>query len=82
MKELCYTLLCDGSSDKALLSILTWLLQENQVECAIQPQWADLKRLPKRPAALSDKIKNAIDLAPCNILFVHRDAEKEPREKG
>ncbi|MEH2437636.1 MAG: hypothetical protein V7K25_25980 [Nostoc sp.] len=42
MKELCYTLLSDGSSDKALMPILTWLLREHQVECAIQSNWADL----------------------------------------
>jgi len=47
MKELYYTFLTDGSSDKALMPVLTWLLRVNQVECAIQPQWADLRRLRK-----------------------------------
>lgn len=35
MNEIRYTLLSDGSSDKALLPILTWLLRLHGVECAI-----------------------------------------------
>jgi hypothetical protein len=81
MKELCYTLLSDGSSDKALMPMLTWLLREHQVECAIQSTWADLRRLPKPPKTLLPRIISGLDLYPCNLLFVHRDAEKESREK-
>ncbi len=81
MKELCYTLLSDGSSDKALMPILTWLLRKHQVECAIQSNWADLRRLPKPPKTLSPRIISSLELYPCDLLFVHRDAEKEPREK-
>lgn len=80
MNELCYTLLSDGSSDKALLFLLTWLLQKNHVECAIQPQWAELRRLPNPPETFPDRIKKTLELAPCNLLFVHRDAEKALRE--
>ncbi|MBI1882180.1 MAG: hypothetical protein HYR94_28740 [Chloroflexi bacterium] len=80
MKELRYTLICDGSSDVALLPLLTWLLREHHVECAIQPEWADLRRLPKPPRGLANKIKQGLDLFPCDLLFVHRDAEREPRE--
>ncbi|MFP5274996.1 hypothetical protein [Coleofasciculus sp.] len=81
MKELRYTLLSDGSSDKALLPILTWLLRLHGVECAIQSQWADFRRLPQQPQDHSQKIKLSFNLYPCDLLFVHRDAEKEPREK-
>ena len=81
MKELRYTLLSDGSSDKALLSLLSWLLQSHHVECAIQSNWAALRRLPKPPKTLSSRIISSLDLYPCDLLFVHRDAEKEPREK-
>jgi hypothetical protein len=41
----------------------------------IQPEWADLGRLPIPPKDLSSKIKQSIDLYPCDLLFVHRDAE-------
>lgn len=81
MKELCYTLLSDGSSDKALMPILTWLLRAHQVECAIQSNWADLRRLPKPPKKLLPRIINSLELYPCNLLFIHRDAERESREK-
>jgi hypothetical protein len=80
MKELRYTLICDGSSDVVLLPLLTWLLRENLVRCAIQPEWADLRRLPKPPRELSNKIKLSLELFPCDLLFVHRDAERESRE--
>jgi hypothetical protein len=80
MKELRYTLLCDCPSDVVLLPLLTWLLREHHVECAIQPTWADLRRLPNPPKGLADKIKRSLDLYPCDLLFVHRDAEREPRE--
>lgn len=80
MKELVYTLLSDGSSDKALMPILTWLLRENQVNCAIQPQWADLRRLREVPKTLSPRIIKSLELYPCHILFIHRDAEREPRK--
>jgi len=80
MKALRYTLLSDGSSDQALLPILTWLLREHRMTCAIQPEWADLRRLPKRPKTLSERILMSLELYPCDLLFVHRDAESESRE--
>jgi hypothetical protein len=48
MKEIRYTLITDGSSDRALISILTWLLIELGVNIPIQSAWADLARLPHR----------------------------------
>jgi len=81
MKELRYTLITDGASDVVLLPILDWLLRVNGVSVAVQRQWADLGlvALPKRPK-LSDKIKIAVSSFPCDLLFVHRDAEREPRD--
>jgi hypothetical protein len=76
MRELRYTLVTDGSSDKALIPILTWLLREHHVTCPIQAEWADLGRLRKRPKDLADKVKWSLDLYPCDLLFIHRDAEK------
>lgn len=82
MKELSYTLLTDGSSDKVLLPILTWLLQEYLSDRAIQSEWANVRGLPKLPKklSLSERIEIAIEYYPCDLLFVHRDAEREPRE--
>ena len=81
MDELRYTLLAEGSSDVGLLPILDWLLIENGVRCPIQAAWADLRvlPLPDRPR-LTDKIKGSLEFYPCDLLFVHRDADKESRE--
>ena len=82
MHQLRYTLLSDGSSDASLLPILTWLLRVNGVAIPIQAEWADLGRLrlPEKPD-LSDKISISLDFYPCDLLFVHRDAETEARVK-
>ena len=77
MKELRYTLLSDGSSDRALMPLLRWLL-EGQIEWAIQESWADLRRYPRAPKDLHDRILLSLELYPCDLLFVHRDAEREP----
>ncbi len=71
-----YTLVTDGSSDRALLPIITWLLQQQAELVArdIAPQWADLRRFDKEPG-LAGKIAAALQHYPCGLLFVHRDAE-------
>jgi hypothetical protein len=81
MKEIRYTLITDGSSDRALMPILNWLLMELGVNIPIQAAWADLARLPHPPKKLEDRIEKAIALYPCDLLFIHRDAEKETRQK-
>ncbi len=80
MAEIRYTLVSDGPSDRALLPILTWVLREKGGVSLVQPEWADLRRLPRPPQSLSDRILWAIDLFPCDLLFVHRDAEREDPE--
>jgi hypothetical protein len=63
-----YTLLSDGTSDR--------------VTTTIQPQWADLSRyLPARSRGLANRILLSLTLYPCDLLFVHRDAERDPRTK-
>lgn len=81
MNNIRYTLLTDGSSDKSLIKILDWLIESLVPEIEIQSEWADLARLPKPPKKLSDRIVASIDLYPCDLLFIHRDAENEGREK-
>ena len=78
MTSLRYTLLSDGSSDRALIPILTWVVSEHLPTSAIQADWADLRRLPRVPQGLSARIAAALELYPCDLLFVHRDAERQP----
>jgi len=79
VKQLRYTLLSDGSSDRGLLPILTWLLGQHLPAHAIIPEWADLRRVPSPPRTLADRISMAVRLQPCDVLFVHRDAERASR---
>lgn len=78
MRELRYTLVSDGSSDRALLKVLSWLLREHGVSCPIQPAWADLRLLRYPPKDLAGRIEQSLELYPCDLLFVHRDAEHLP----
>ena len=78
MNDLRYTLLSDGSSDRVLLPILNWTLCQNGVD-TVQPSWADMARLDKPPQNLTDRIDGAVQLHQCDVLFIHRDAERMSR---
>lgn len=80
MDEIHYTLITDGPSDRALLPILTWILREKGDVSLVQSEWADLRRLPQPLQSLHERILSAIDLFPCDLLFIHRDAEREDPE--
>jgi len=81
MQGLRITLLADGPSDAALLEILSWLLRQKCGSIPIQSAFADLGRLPKPPKVLSERICWSIKLYPCDLLFVHRDAERVAIDK-
>ena len=76
MADIDFTLLSDGSSDQALTAILKWLLQRCGVKGTIQAQWPDFSLLPQPPKGLPERIKLAVELSPCDLLFIHRDAER------
>jgi len=79
MSEITYTLLADGTSDRALLPIIDWTLRQHFPDVVIQRQWADFSRLKNPPLTrqLPERIQQAITLYPCDWLFIHRDAERE-----
>jgi hypothetical protein len=82
MESLRYTLVAEGNSDRALMPILDWLLRENGVQRAIQSEFADIYEadLAER-ITLAVKIRESVRLYPCDLLFVHRDADTESRSK-
>jgi hypothetical protein len=79
MNELTFTLLCDGSSDSVLIPILKWLVTHCGFDGAVNHHWIDGAKLRhKKP--LERRIVQTLKLYPCELLFIHRDAEKEPQE--
>ena len=74
-------LLGEGSSDRALLPILRWLLARCTDE-ALALDWVDTTRLSVPHRTLREKIAAARLVCPSDLLFVHRDADQadpEPR---
>jgi hypothetical protein len=67
-----YTIVADGSSDRALSPILDWLIEQHS-DVPYEGQFAD--HLPPVSRGLKSRIAAAVALFPCNLLFVHRDAE-------
>lgn len=73
--ELKYTLIADGSSDKTLLSIIKWSLDNLYPKLAIDGVFADFRFLPNPPKTLREKVHAAQKNYPHDVVFIHRDAE-------
>jgi len=71
-----YTLLGDGASDRCLVPVINWALRQiPNLPLGFTAQVADLREKKPRVTGLSQRIKEAWRLFPCEVLFVHRDAE-------
>lgn len=70
------TLVSEGSTDKRLIPILIWIAKQMGADAEIER--ADFFGLRARPAGLADRIRQAVSLFPCDILFVHRDSDGRP----
>jgi len=75
VKPLTYTLITDGSSDAVLMRIVDWLLRQHLPDMPIAGEWADFRQFRTPPKNLDDRITQTIALYPCEVLFIHRDAE-------
>jgi len=80
MSSKSFTLLADGSSDRVLVSILGWMLAQKHPRHLWTGNRAELDRLPRPPKDLAGRIKATIEYFPGDVIFVHRDAEKESPE--
>lgn len=74
-----FTLLADGPTDEILVPIASWLLRQRTTQ-PFDSQWAELRSYPRRVRGLSERIRVTLELYPCDLLLIHRDAEREPRE--
>ena len=70
--NLTYTLLTDGSSDKTLIPIINWTLEQIP-NIRINSQHAEVSLKPS--VGLFRRAAEAIKVYECDILLVHRDAE-------
>lgn len=79
------TLLADGPTDRALpLPIIQWLWAQHFPQDSVELQFADFSAT--KPAGFekgggSTRLKPALHLFPCDVLFIHRDAESYPPER-
>ena len=78
MNTISFTLVSEGSSDRALIPVITWLFHQH-VDAPLRPEWADLRNLSRPPRGLEGKVAAAVRLYPCDVLFVHRDADRVER---
>lgn len=77
------TLIADGTSDRSLIYVLNWIISQHTNASSLIVE--DVKivyfdRLIEPPKTLVDRMQKACELEPCDILFVHRDAEKPTGE--
>ena len=70
----------DGSSDRMLLPVIDWLIYQVNPTLLAESTYADLSVLKKSPKTLVERINSALKSYPCDILFIHRDAEKKSYE--
>lgn len=73
-----FTLLAEGPSDESLLPILLWLWRQHRPKDElIEAQFVDPGSINVAGRRLADQLQPACDLYPCDVLFVHRDADRE-----
>ncbi len=71
-------LICDGSSDAALEHPIRWLLAKAGYKGTLSIQIADYSRTNPPIRQLSEKIQVACKRYKPDVLFIHRDSEREP----
>ncbi len=77
-----FTLVANGSSDRALVAVAKWVFERNvPVNVPVQGEAADFSRMRRPPRRLSEKIERALELYPCSVLLIHRDAEGQEADE-
>ncbi len=72
MQRFTSTLVAEGSSDLALVPLIEFVLDEH---CTTPHLTTFAGDLPSGP--LRDRVARALALHPCDLLFVHRDADRD-----
>lgn len=71
-----YTLLADGSSDGVLLPIIRWVIETHFPDIEVGAELAG-RGIPPPRSGLLKRVHAATVLYACDVLFVHRDAERD-----
>ncbi len=78
MSQLLCTLLGEGPSDDALMAIIEWVLKHPSLglfpEADVVLQFDNPNRFP-RTFSLADRIVESSRDLPCDVLFIHHDAD-------
>lgn len=77
MSILRYTLISEGTTDAVLIPMIDWVFQKADYPL-VEGYRAEFWRLNSPPTLLDEKIVEACKLFPCDILFIHRDADNGP----
>ena len=81
MKVFRHTLVSEGTTDANLIPILDWSLKQVGGVALSQGTRAEFWRLQEKPKNLAERLAKAVELSPCDVLFVHRDADREPPDE-
>lgn len=77
-----FTLVADGPTDGDMLApILRWLLRQHCPQVSVEVEFADTRSSSQKLTKLERKIVFALASYPCDCLFIHRDAKREPIER-
>jgi DNA-binding transcriptional regulator YiaG len=77
MKVIRHTLVSDGPTDANLIPIIDWTLKHAGGVPLSEGVRADFWRLPKKPQNPADRLLKAVEIFPCDVLLIHRDAERD-----
>lgn len=72
-----YALLTDGTSDQALMPLLHLLLLQSGTPLPLSGTWANPRFLPAPAQGLAARLEQVLKRYPCDLLFMHRDAERQ-----
>ena len=75
MNFLKLTLVGDGSSDACLVPLIHWIMSIRFPNASFRVEFA--KNLPPHRDGLGSRIGVAFHCYPCDVMVVHRDAERE-----
>jgi hypothetical protein len=75
-----YVLRTDGTSDRLLTYPIDWLLRQYIGEEVVEGQWVVPDALDCKAKGLTEEMRAILNRYPCDLLFIHRDAEKQNPE--